>query len=210
MLNSHRALLPPHADALALPMPALALATFIPTCLGFVRTHWAFGFGYALSTFAAGALALLVPTAAARGAGAPPLPRAAALQALGATAHGLRLAHYLFKRERGAAMPDDYKARIAAIDGGDATLLGRLKRLPLVASCAGMYALIASPLVFASAHPSAGDASSGGGGGAASAMQWAGVALQWTGLLTAAVADWQKHAHKRKHPDRWCDTGLYR
>jgi steroid 5-alpha reductase family enzyme len=164
-----------------------------------VRTHWAFGFGYALSTAAAGMLArLLAPRRDA-------LPLAAALQAIGTTAHGLRLAHYLFVRDAAGAMPEDYKARVSAMEG-DTSLTGRLKRLPLVASCAGMYTLIASPLVFACVHPSV----DGGGGAVTTAIQWLGVALQWTGAVMASVADWQKHAHKRERPDRWCDAGLYR
>ena len=172
----------------------LALVAALPTSLGFVRKAWAFGFGYALSVGLGGTvLALCAPA---------PLPSATALSLLGAATHGLRLAGYLFVREKHARMPADYVARIAEMEAGDTSRLGCLKRLPLVASCAGMYTLIMSPLAFAARHPPAEEAGM--------ALPWAGVALQWAGLVTAAVADWQKHAHKQYSPNSWCDTGLYR
>ena len=172
-------------------IPALALVSLVPTSLGFVKKSLAFGLGYSLSVALGGAfLAACAPQR---------LSRTAALQALGATTHGLRLAHYIFTRDKGGGMPADYKARVAAMEG-DTTPLGRLKRLPLVASCAGMYALVMAPLVHSLRHPSGDD----------EPLSWLGVALQWTGLALAAAADWQKHAHKRATPDRWCDSGLYR
>jgi steroid 5-alpha reductase family enzyme len=155
------------------------------------RQVFAFGIGYGLAVSLGGLfMAVCAPQR---------LPRTAALQALGATTHGLRLAHYLFARDARAAMPADYRAQVAAMEG-DTSPLGRLKRLPLVAACASMYALIMAPLALASAHPAP----------AEDGVQWAGVALQWAGLLAAALADWQKAAHKRRHPGRWCDSGLYK
>ena len=172
-------------------IPALALVTFVPTSLGFVRKSLAFGIGYSLSVAVGGFfVAMCAPQR---------LSKHAALQALGATAHGLRLAHYIFTRDKGGGMPEDYKQAMAAMEG-DTTPMGRLKRLPLVASCAGMYALVMAPLVHSLRHPSSDD----------EPLSWLGVALQWTGLALAAAADWQKHVHKRRKQDRWCDTGLYR
>lgn len=172
-------------------MPALALVSFVPTSLGFLRKSLAFGLGYSLSVALGGAfVALSAPHT---------LSRTATLQALGATTHGLRLAHYIFTRDKQGVMPADYKARLAAMEG-DTSPLGRLKRLPLVASCAGMFSLVMAPLVHSLRHPASDD----------EPLPWLGVALQWTGLALAAVADWQKHAQKRAKPDRWCEAGLYR
>lgn len=165
--------------------------SFVPTSLGFVRKQLAFGLGYSLSVAFGGVfLAVCAPQR---------LSRCATLQALGATAHGLRLAAYVFARDKGGRMPDDYKQRMAAMEG-DTSPLGRLKRLPLVASCASMYALIMAPMVHAMRHP-AGDEQ---------LVPLFGVALQWAGLALAAVADWQKAVSKRSKPGRWVDTGLYR
>jgi steroid 5-alpha reductase family enzyme len=151
--------------------------------LGFVRKSLAFGLGYSLSVAVGGFfLAVCAPQR---------LPKHAALQALGATAHGLRLAHYIFTRDKSGGMPEDYKNAVAAMEG-DTSPLGRLKRLPLVASCAGMYALVMAPLVHSLRHPSSDE----------EPLPWLGVALQWTGLALAAAADWQKHIQKRRKPDR--------
>jgi steroid 5-alpha reductase family enzyme len=175
-------------------VPSLALVAFVPTSLGFLRTAWAFGYGYALSLGLGGAF---LAAAAPR-----PLPRATSLSALGASAHGLRLALYFFARDTRGAMPEDYKRRVAALDT-DTSALGRAKRLPLIASCAAMYSLLMAPLALAVRHPADEYQNN-------DALAWAGVALQWAGALVAALADAQKHAAKRRRPDRWCDSGLYR
>ncbi len=179
-------------------LPVLALVAAVPTSLGFVRKVWAFGIGYGLSLFASGTLlALCAPRR---------LPRAVALQALGATVHGLRLASYIFAREAhgGGRMPKDYIESAQAMEG-DRSARGRLARLPLVATCASMYGLLMSPIALAVRHAEAAEEGA--------LLPRVGAALQWTGLLLSAVADWQKHQFKRKRggaQPRWCDTGLYR
>jgi hypothetical protein len=90
-------------------VPALALVSFVPTSLGFVRKSLSFGVGYALSVALGGAfVALSAPHT---------LSRTATLQALGVTTHGLRLAHYIFTRDKQGVMPADYKARLEAMEG---------------------------------------------------------------------------------------------
>lgn len=168
-----------------------ALVHFIPSSLGLLSKTLTFGVGYGLAVAFGGLFSLF---------GAPSnLPAPLTLQALGATAHGVRLASYLFSRQMRGDMPK--RARPHERDRDREVSPGeRLRRLPLIAGCAALYSCITSPVLFATSHPVS----------RAEAVQWAGVALQWSGVLLAAAADWQKSAYKLKHSAaHWVDQGLY-
>lgn len=112
--------------------------------------------------------------------------------------YGIRLAGYLFLRERRSA---SYKKILYQPDN--------TKRRPLFAmfmiwfSCALLYVGQISPATFYLYNAQHGIAAS-------SAWAWAGAIITMLGVAIESIADAQKSAAKRKQSNRFVDTGLYR
>ena len=173
-------------------LPLLALVSLIPCSLGLIREQFTLGVGYGLACALNGAVCFAI-------APAKPLPLRTTLHALGLVAHGLRLATFLFQRHVRHEMPK--RLRMHEQQEAERTrTLARIRRLPLIAGAASTFALMSSPVLFSTAHPS----------GEHLDVQWLGVAIQWLGTALAAVADQQKRAYKKAHPAaHWVDDGLF-
>ncbi len=109
--------------------------------------------------------------------------------------YGLRLAGYLFFREKKSAV---YRK---VLDPE----LDRSRKMPLAAkvalwaTCGLLYTLMTIPLYFRMKNHVAPDAAF-----------WAGVVIMAAGILMELIADLAKTAAKKKNSRRFVDTGLYR
>ena len=116
-----------NAAPLVLPtVPELALAAGVPTALGLWRTGFAVSYGYG-GAIAASAYLYLQKTSGV-----------AKLHATALAFYGVRLCAYLLLR--GAT------TEMRPIKAKSASVTDRLKRLPLLAGCAALYAFLAAPL----------------------------------------------------------------
>lgn len=154
-------------------IPALAgVGGLVIVPLTLYRQAYAFSVGYGLSVAAMGA-ALLA-------AFKPASSSLVALHTGCLAVYGVRLGLHLLVREQ--TVPEK-AAQLKAMDRTP-----RLKRVPFAASVSLLYAMMASPALFALQNPAA---------VAGSAVAAAGVALQWGGCALEAVADTQKLLAKR-------------
>lgn len=100
---------------------------------------------------------------------------------------GLRLGGYLLYRDlKGSVQREDASRPLSAKAG-------------LWVGCALMYACEVSPVLFRLQNGKSPDA-----------LVWIGIIVMLCGILTEALADFQKGRAKRKNPRRFVDTGLYR
>lgn len=109
--------------------------------------------------------------------------------------YGARLGGYLLVREKKSAsyqktMKDDIK------DGSDMNLF--LKIL-VWSSCAFLYCCEVSPIFFRMQHHACVDLTS-----------IIGTVIMALGILLETASDYTKNRFKKKHPQRFCDVGLFR
>ncbi len=117
--------------------------------------------------------------------------------------YGCRLGGYLLIRElKSASYLSTMKKEIK-----DGSTMKMAAKVSIWTSCALLYALQVSPLLFRLAA-----AKRDGSDGFASANPVAvvGAAIMALGILLESTADLQKSAAKKKNPSRFCDSGLYK
>lgn len=174
-------------------LPVAAGIAVVPSSLGLFKPLYAISIGYGLSVASVAGAALLA------GPGGAP-----AAHSLGVVAHGVRLAGFLWIREREILSRKkdgaEYKKKMSAMDSKNSAV-DRLKRVPLVLSVALLYTCMAAPTIFHLQTPSA-----------YLPLTYAGIGLQWLGWSVNTAADVHKSAHKRKAGDggKWCDSGLFK
>ncbi len=165
----------------------LSLVICLP---GFYRVVYFISTGYAFSIAAIAATSLWLFRDSSTAL--------SALHALGLLLYGLRLGGFLLWRE---ITSSGYQRELEEAQQASS-------RIPMVGlfgiwlSVALLYVAMASPAVYALASP----APTGGLLG----LQVAGLLLLYGGLAVETLADRQKSAYKRLHPERFCDVGLYR
>lgn len=172
----------------AVPLPGqFAAAAVLPTCLGFWRTGYAVSYGYGGSMLAS-ALVQLAPFLRDGAKGAlRPMHIHAAIYAF----YGARLCAFLFHRAT--------RSEQMGMKKKDATLVERLKRLPLLLAISGLYyCMAAAPMkIMKLAEPS--PLINGLHG------------MGFLGFFLAAVADWYKSYIKvRDGPDKLVTTGPFK
>ncbi len=117
--------------------------------------------------------------------------------------YGCRLGGYLLIREIKSA---SYRSTMKKeIKDGSSMKFGA--KIAIWTSCALLYALQVSPLLFRL------EAAKRVGEGAftnVNAVALAGAAIMALGILLESAADMQKSAAKKKNPNRFCDKGLYK
>lgn len=121
------------------------------------------------------------------------------LQNLGLGLWGLRLGFYILAREGRPAYRREQEANRERADG-----LGPGRKLAIWLAVSLLYVCMFSPSWFALA---AGGAAPTGFGLLA---QGPGAAILLGGVMIEGLADAQKAAFKARHPERFCDVGLYR
>ena len=159
---------------------ALAL---LCSALGFLKFVYFISLGYGLSVAAMG-VALLI-----HGQGHAMAP--CVLLVL----YGLRLFGYLFIREWKSA---NYR-KLLAREIRDGKGMNPSLKIACWAACALLYVLMVSPVAFRVLSLPDADG-----------YRIAGVFVMCVGMVLEALADAQKTAAKRRNPDRFVDTGLYR
>ena len=86
----------------------------------------------------------------------------------------------------------------------EAKAKGIFQRVPVVLTCALLYAMMCSPMLW---HAQTANAVPAG----SLPVVYAGLAAQWFGAILEAVADQQKSDYKFSDAgkSRWCDVGVY-
>ena len=162
--------------------PALAVSA-----MGFYKYVYFISLGYGFSIALQGAALLLLFREAA------PLPVAALCLLLGI--YGLRLGGYLLGREiSSSAYRSAMKRELKS-----STAVSIPVKLCIWVSCALLYTLQVSPVLFRLQNGVGSDWAAAVGG-----------VIMLGGILLEAAADRQKSMAKALDPKRFCDTGLYR
>lgn len=109
--------------------------------------------------------------------------------------YGCRLGGYLLIREiKSASYRNTMKKEIK--DGSDMKLVAKLS---IWISCSLLYVLQVSPIFFRLQN-----------GGGIDGFAYVGIVIMICGIVLEALADIQKSAAKKKNPNRFCDSGLYK
>ena len=172
------------------PLPVLAAACTLPTCLGFWKTEYGVSYAYGAATAICGGFALRAA------------PNAVAVAHAAAVCfYGIRLNSFLLWRELSVPRFREFRDKIEqrSMESG-----GRLKRTPFVLSCSLLYYCMAAPLLVTSRLTAA-----------PSPLLLPAlaslVALAWSGLLLAAWGDLTKSIVKSKlGPDTLVTQGPFR
>ena len=117
--------------------------------------------------------------------------------------YGCRLGGYLLIRElKSASYRSTMKKEIK-----DGSTMKMVAKISIWTSCALLYVLQVSPLLFRlDAAKRAGEASFA----SANPVAVVGAAIMALGIILESTADMQKSAAKKKKPARFCDSGLYK
>lgn len=178
----------------------LTFIVLIVDALGWVRFLWFISIGYGAS-IAAIAIALGIMHY-------DTLSLPSTLLILLAVIYGFRLAGYLLVRELRSA---NYRKTISydARQGSDYPFVASLS---IWLSCVLLYLCQMTPVIVRVQQEAERISASGipSFGGTWGVLVWAGIAIAALGLLTEALADQQKSAAKKRNPQRFVDTGLYR
>ncbi|MBR3825404.1 MAG: DUF1295 domain-containing protein [Lachnospiraceae bacterium] len=117
--------------------------------------------------------------------------------------YGCRLGGYLLIREiKSASYRSTMKKEIK-----DGSTMKMVAKISIWTSCALLYALQVSPLLFrleAAKRDGFGDFAD------ANIVTVIGAVIMALGILLESTADMQKSAAKKKNPNRFCDSGLYK
>lgn len=170
----------------AQPFFLLAMAVSV---LGFYRLVYFVSLGYAFSIAGIAGLSLW------RFSDSVNVP--IALQCTALAAYGLRLGAFLVRRER----EPSYRKELAEIAQRGAGIT-RPVQVAIWIGVSLLYVLMFSPALFNLVMHR--------GGAPSSSVLWLGLGLMVFGFGLESVADLQKSAFKREHPDRFCDVKLYR
>lgn len=175
--------------------------TLLISATGFVRVVWFVSIGYAYSV-AAMALALAIVLAPGLGPGSW-------IQLGLLCLYGLRLGTYILRREGRPA----YRRELGDVHAREAGV-GPAKRIPIWLGVSLLYlAMLVPALSPALAGSDLADRPATWltpDSPASRILTWLGVAIQALGFGLETLADAQKNRYKQSHPERYCDTGLYR
>lgn len=117
--------------------------------------------------------------------------------------YGCRLGGYLLIREiKSASYRSTMKKEIK-----DGSTMKMVAKISIWTSCALLYALQVSPLLF---RLEAAKRAGGTSFGEANIVTIIGTVIMAMGILLESAADMQKSAAKKKNPNRFCDSGLYK
>lgn len=165
----------------------LFIVAMVISSIGFKRFVWFISLGYGFSIAGIGVSLLILFN--------KNLTPVTILMCIMLIVYGCRLGGYLLIREKKSAsykktMKNDIK------DGSDMKLV---PKIIIWLSCALLYCLEASPVFFRLYNNSGTDN-----------FLIAGAIIMFLGIVLESASDLTKNAFKKKHPDRFCDTGLFK
>ncbi len=165
----------------------MLLVALVISAIGFKKFVWFISLGYGFSIAGLGAAMLVMFYGN--------LTPVTILLCILCMIYGCRLGGYLLIRERKSAsyqktMKDDIK------DGSD---LKQILKITVWVSCALLYCCEVAPVFFRLQHAAPTDAAA-----------VAGTAVMALGIILESAADYTKNQYKKKHPQRFCDVGLFR
>lgn len=164
----------------------LAVALVI-SCIGFYKYVYFISLGYGFSIAGIGiALLILYPEQ---------LTIPTILACILFIIYGCRLGGYLLVREiRSASYRSTMKREIK--DGSDMKMIAKVS---IWITCALLYVLEVSPVFFRLYN-----------GGKTDVVTIVGIVIMACGIILESTADLQKSSAKKKNPNRFCDSGLYK
>jgi steroid 5-alpha reductase family enzyme len=167
--------------------------SLVVSSLGFARVVWfiSVGYGYSVAGIAVAAAVIL-------GSGLDPW---SAVQLVLLFLYGIRLGTYILLRERASAYGRE-RERVSGREDG----VGAGMRILIWVGVSILYAAMTSPAFLPLVDKASGASVSGG----ALVPTAIGIAVMALGIGLETVADLQKSAYKKSHPERFCDTGVYR
>lgn len=165
----------------------ILLIALVISALGFIKYVYFISLGYGFSIAGIG-MALLVT-------GRGQMDVIVAAPCILLTVYGIRLGGYLLVREiRSASYRTTMKREIK--DGSDMKLG---VKMAIWVSCALLYTFQVAPVYFRLKN-----------GGKSDGVLIAGTVIMLCGILLESVSDLQKTKAKKKNPNRFVDTGLFR
>lgn len=171
-----------------------AVAAILPSCLGLWRTGYTVSYGYGGAMMAAGLVQLCTDWKVNHSL--------MAVHALPYIFYGVRLCSFLLNRELRQPI------EVHQMERREATIIQRLKRLPVILGCSGLYYLMAAaPMQVLSKTLASAKAAT-----ITISMPVLFLAtLGLSGFVLAAVGDWYKsHIKARDGPDQLVTTGPFR
>lgn len=165
----------------------LVIVSAVITLIGFYKFVYFMSVGYGLSVSGIGVALLFMY--------ADQITLANIIQCILLIIYGFRLSGFLLYREFKSA---SYRKTFAEASNSE-------KPIPILAKISIWICIIAfyisetSPAFYRLANNST-----------ESVMIWFGIAVMAIGVLIESIADLQKDAAKKKNPNRYCDTGLYK
>lgn len=172
----------------------LLAVSLLLSAIGFWRYIYFFSVGYGFAVAGIG-IALLILFHAA-------LTPVSCIACILFIVYGVRLGGYLMIREMKSAAYN----RILKPENDRSKTIPAGVKLAIWVSCAILYFLQTSPFIFRLENAAA----AGSDPIADNAAAWMGLCMMILGVALEIAADAQKTAAKKKNPDRFVDTGLYR
>lgn len=165
----------------------LALAALLISGIGFYKYVYFISLGYGFSIAGLGVLLAVLYHGSL---GIAPL-----LTCLLLFVYGVRLGGFLLLRELKSSSYN--RTMKTEIKDGSSMKFG--VKCSIWITCAALYVLQVLPIYFRLENK-----------GGSDVWCWIGAVVMLFGILFESVSDFQKNRAKKKHPNRFCDTGLFR
>ena len=163
------------------------IAILIICLLGFKKYIWFISLGYGVSISIIGIMLLILFRDI--------LNVSYIIASIILICYGLRLGGFLAYRELKSTSYNK-KMKTETKDGKDMSLL---LKMMLWISCALLYILMASPIIYRFVNNSGNDT-----------CFIIGMIIAAFGIIIESISDYQKNKSKKKNPNRFCDSGLFK
>lgn len=164
----------------------ILIAVLLVCTIGFKKYVWFISLGYGFSITTIGVMMLIL---------FKDKNIALILSSIIFIIYGLRLGGFLAYREL-KSTTYNRKMKNEISDGSHMTIL---LKIMLWISCALLYILMTSPVIYRFVNNDATDT-----------CFLIGMIITITGIIIESLSDYQKNKSKKKNPNRFCDTGLFK
>ena len=168
-------------------MIIILISILIVCLIGFKKYVWFISLGYGFSITTVGVMLLILFS--------NNLTIPLILSSIVLIGYGLRLGLFLAIRELKSTSYNKKKKNEIS-DGSNMTLFVKIM---LWISCALLYLLMTSPIIYRFINHDIGDT-----------CFYIGLIISVIGIIIEALSDYQKGQSKKKNPNRFCDSGLFK